>query len=1043
MISRIYHLADIHLRLFKRHKEYEQVFKRLFQYIEETKDENSVIFLGGDIVHNKTDMSPELINICAKFLKRCADLLPTILITGNHDLNLNNSNRLDALTPIVNSLNHSNLHYWKNSGVYKLNGVSFSVFGISGDRDKWILGKDIKAKYKIALYHGQVAGCRTDLTVLESGISVEYFNDFDLGLLGDIHSKQFLNEEKTIAFAGSLIQQNHGENIDGHGLLVWDLKRRNAEFVPIKNDFGYYTFYILNGKCDIPENLPKNLRVRIKYENSTASEIENIIQRISKKYTILELVKQKSIISDASNLSKQNILGNSRNIDYQNKIIADYLKALGEISDIELEEVLTLNAETNKLLPIHNISRNVIWKPIKLEFSNMFSYGENNIVGFDNLKGIYGIFSKNTDGKSSIFDVLTFVIYDKTTRTNKGSHILNVNRESFYCKLQFNLNGTDYFIERIGTKYNSNGGIRVDVNFWYFDELGEKISLNGEDRDKTNYAIRNLLGTYDDFVMTALSTQYDNQNFVEKSQRDRKELLYKFLDIFIYDDLYRLAKENSKEYQVLIRELESDNLHEKSSQLYQIINNLEISLEEIDSNLDSIRTQTKEKTNVLLNLNKQYQPTKEVLNIDRIETTVISCNVELKKFIQELSIIKDTKVDLYQQSLLLDAELSTLSDYANFDSVDEEYRNIQTQLNGIKQNNQQIQNRIQYCKDKKSQLENHKYDPNCEFCINNEFVTDAKQSIQLLPELKLKSNSGELRYNFLQADFIVIEEKLEFSKRYQSIFRKKNQIEQEIILLSEKEISFKYKGRTIQEQLKDLKGKEKEYHKNSLIIEQNSQILSEIEVIKHDISNLEQTEIQQQLKHREKYSEIERKKKDYEVCIEKLNKYSDYIKKYRIYELYLQALSRDGVPYKIVEAILPVLENEVNIILNSIANFTVRLEATDEKYIHAYLVYGASNSWPVELSSGMERFILSLAFRVAMGEITSLPKANFLAIDEGFGVLDSDNIMQIGKLFQVLKSQYDYLICISHIDSMKDLVDNQISIDKIGGFSRLRYNDSI
>ena len=152
------------------------------------------------------------------------------------------------------------------------------------------------------------------------------------------------------------------------------------------------------------------------------------------------------------------------------------------------------------------------------------------------------------------------------------------------------------------------------------------------------------------------------------------------------------------------------------------------------------------------------------------------------------------------------------------------------------------------------------------------------------------------------------------------------------------------------------------------------------------------------------HTKLEGLKAKYQECNDKLDKYLQYVKKFRIYDLYLQSISREGVPYRILEGILPVIENEVNSILSSLVNFTVRLEANDDKYIHAFIVYPnlndkASNSWPVELSSGMERFILSLAFRTSLSEITSLPKANFLAIDEGFGVLDSDNLLSIGNLF--------------------------------------------
>ena len=96
MINKIYHVADVHIRNVKRHKEYKEVFKRLYSYIKKTKEENDVIYVAGDIVHAKTDMSPELIDTVTEFFTNLADLLPTIIILGNHDCNLNNSYRLDC-----------------------------------------------------------------------------------------------------------------------------------------------------------------------------------------------------------------------------------------------------------------------------------------------------------------------------------------------------------------------------------------------------------------------------------------------------------------------------------------------------------------------------------------------------------------------------------------------------------------------------------------------------------------------------------------------------------------------------------------------------------------------------------------------------------------------------------------------------------------------------------------------------------------------------------------------------------------------------------
>ena len=70
--------------------------------------------------------------------------------------------------------------------------------------------------------------------------------------------------------------------------------------------------------------------------------------------------------------------------------------------------------------------------------------------------------------------------------------------------------------------------------------------LNGDDRNHTNKIIRDYLGTYDDFLLTTLSTQNDNKNFIFKKQGERKELVYSFLDLSVFESLQSIAKVNIK-----------------------------------------------------------------------------------------------------------------------------------------------------------------------------------------------------------------------------------------------------------------------------------------------------------------------------------------------------------------------------------------------------------------------------------------------------------------------------------------------------------------
>ena len=172
--------------------------------------------------------------------------------------------------------------------------------------------------------------------------------------------------------------------------------------------------------------------------------------------------------------------------------------------------------------------------------------------------------------------------------------------------------------------------------------------------------------------------------------------------------------------------------------------------------------------------------------------------------------------------------------------------------------------------------------------------------------------------------------------------------------------------------------------------------------------------------------------------VDTINKVEDLEIKYKAYEYYLDAVKRDGVPYELVSKALPTVEGEVNNILAQIVDFNIVLQM-DGKNINTFIAYDEDNVWPLELSSGMERFISSLAIRVGLINVCNLPRTNFLAIDEGWGTMDSDNLNSVYNLFQYLKSQFQFTLIVSHIESMRDAVDSLLEIKKEGNYSNINY----
>ena len=181
-VEKILHIADIHIRNYKRHTEYRQVFEQLY-VAAKALPKNSIIYIAGDIVHNKIDMSPELIQLMSEFLTNLADIRPTIFIRGNHNMNLNNRNRMDALQPIYDSLKHDNLWYLNQTEVYQIADVYFSVFDIADEEANYTKAVDIPDdKLKVALFHGAVDSSMTDagFKVRNENHSIKMFSNYSI-----------------------------------------------------------------------------------------------------------------------------------------------------------------------------------------------------------------------------------------------------------------------------------------------------------------------------------------------------------------------------------------------------------------------------------------------------------------------------------------------------------------------------------------------------------------------------------------------------------------------------------------------------------------------------------------------------------------------------------------------------------------------------------------------------------------------------------------------------------------------------------------------
>lgn len=191
---RIAHFADMHLRGKSRFDENRCAIEKFIENIE--RDNVDHVLVAGDLYHTKTQgITPEYIDFMCWWMSSVASVAPLHLVLGNHDVALTNPSRQDAISPIVNAMQHPNVHLYKHSGVYQFDvGFNLGVFSLV-DKENWENVKPVPGDTNIACYHGPVIGAVTDTNwVVTDGMTVDFFQQggWDIVMLGDLHMHQSL-----------------------------------------------------------------------------------------------------------------------------------------------------------------------------------------------------------------------------------------------------------------------------------------------------------------------------------------------------------------------------------------------------------------------------------------------------------------------------------------------------------------------------------------------------------------------------------------------------------------------------------------------------------------------------------------------------------------------------------------------------------------------------------------------------------------------------------------------------------------------------------
>ena len=90
------------------------------------------------------------------------------------------------------------------------------------------------------------------------------------------------------------------------------------------------------------------------------------------------------------------------------------------------------------------------------------------------------------------------------------------------------------------------------------------------------------------------------------------------------------------------------------------------------------------------------------------------------------------------------------------------------------------------------------------------------------------------------------------------------------------------------------------------------------------------------------------------------------------------------------------------------------------------------------MGSGAEKTISAMAIRLALLNVSTLPKSDVFILDEPGTALDEDNMEGFIRILEMIKTQFKTVLLISHLDTLKDIVDQQIIIDKKSGYASIQ-----
>jgi DNA repair exonuclease SbcCD ATPase subunit len=788
------------------------------------------------------------------------------------------------------------------------------------------------------------------------------------------------------------------------------------------------TKYTTNSKLTEEQIYDSNNHIKVIWkdtlDNHSSHKEKQIEKYFQNKYKTTKVkVIFKPITSKNSDITVEGSADASETIldeNYQKALIEQYLK--DNNINISLPYLMKLDSTVNLDLENYkeHTNRYKTFKIKEVEFSNFLSYGEGNKLTFDDKHGITSVISDpaNYGGKTTLtVDLLLFLFFGTTTKTDKNEEIFNrfTSDDTVVVKGRVDIEGDTYIIKRTLTRKKSKDGYacKNDVDFYQVLPRGSIKQLNGEQRKFTDELIKTYVGTYDDFLITILTTGDNLDDLIKTKPTERGRILTRFIGLEFFREKEKIAKKKHTEWK------EKSKLYHNNSQ--EILAKISTEKDKIEQNNLMVISQKQNEDNlkgeILKLTNSRDELYKTRFNDIDVELYKLDENTILTGISKVEELIKNKKRDI----LLLDSKHPKPEEEYDIDL----YGLEQSKLNELKEREITLRLEITTLTQTIDMLKNSE---NCVTCkrklddVNHEDEIKNNETILI---------TKQFEWNAVKDSVIKVNDKLtkmdEVKNMWDAYNRNALLIHKSTTELTEYEASLSRGTETLNK-----------YRKIKDMVEKNKTIDTDIQTIKFKIDNLDEQKNMVSL-------QIRGIEKDIELSQSKIVEYENLLKEIKneeifdkVFKTYLDVYGKNGISKMVLSTMIPIINSHLKILLSDSCEFILEIRMNEKSEVQFWMVDQLTGvEKPLNAGSGYEKTVSSLALRCVLSKVCSLPKPNIIVFDEVTGKVSNDNLEKIGLFFDKLKQFFDHIWIISHNPLIQDWADQSVLVKKENNISKV------